>query len=60
MDAILIKSDPTALLLQWYDENPRQFPWRKTNDPYKIWISEIMLQHTQVHTVIPYYNRWID
>ena len=34
-------------------------PWRSTNDPYKIWLSEIMLQQTQVQTVIPYYNKWI-
>ena len=34
-------------------------PWRSTNDPYKIWLSEIMLQQTQVKTVIPYYNKWI-
>ena len=34
-------------------------PWRLTNDPYKIWLSEIMLQQTQVKTVIPYYNKWI-
>lgn len=34
-------------------------PWRETRDPYKIWVSEIMLQQTQVDTVIPYYQRWI-
>ena len=34
-------------------------PWRSTNDPYKIWLSEIMLQQTQVKTVIPYYNKWV-
>ena len=46
-------------LLQWYQKNKRDLPWRHTSDPYKIWISEIMLQQTQVATVIPYYLRWI-
>mgnify|MGYP001174358718 CR=1 FL=1 len=46
-------------LLGWYSVNKRILPWRETNDPYKIWISEIMLQQTQVATVIPYYKRWI-
>ncbi len=47
------------LLLAWFGKNKRALPWRKTRDPYKIWISEIMLQQTQVGTVIPYYKRWI-
>ncbi len=46
-------------LLSWYDQNKRDMPWRKTKDPYAIWISEIMLQQTQVQTVIPYYERWM-
>ena len=46
-------------LLQWYDEVKRQLPFRDVDDPYKIWLSEIMLQQTQVETVIPYYNKWI-
>ncbi|MEC7822822.1 MAG: A/G-specific adenine glycosylase [Candidatus Neomarinimicrobiota bacterium] len=46
-------------LLRWYSLNKRPLPWRETTDPYKIWISEIMLQQTQVSTVIPYYNKWI-
>jgi len=46
-------------LLGWYSSNKRLLPWRETKDPYKIWISEIMLQQTQVATVIPYYNRWM-
>ncbi len=45
-------------LLKWYKTNARDLPWRKTKDPYKIWISEIMLQQTTVATVIPYYERW--
>ncbi len=47
------------LLLNWYDQNKRPLPWRETQDPYKIWISEIMSQQTQVATVIPYYERFI-
>ena len=47
-------------LLGWYSSNKRILPWRETKDPYKIWISEIMLQQTQVATVIPYYQRWIN
>ena len=46
-------------LIQWYDKNAYDFPWRKTTDVYKIWISEIMLQQTQVTTVVDYYNRWL-
>ena len=46
-------------LIQWYIANNYSFPWRKSSDPYKIWISEIMLQQTQVNTVIPYYNNWM-
>ncbi len=46
-------------LLHWYSQNKRDLPWRKTSDPYKIWVSEIMLQQTQVKTVIPYYQKWI-
>jgi len=46
-------------LLPWYQKNKRNLPWRNTSDPYRIWISEIMLQQTQVKTVIPYYLNWI-
>jgi A/G-specific adenine glycosylase len=46
-------------LLAWYDKEKRDLPWRNTKDPYSIWVSEIMLQQTQVKTVIPYYERWI-
>lgn len=42
-------------LLHWYDRNKRDLPWRQTQDPYAIWVSEIMLQQTQVATVIPYF-----
>lgn len=51
---------PAAPLLDWYSKNKREMPWRNTSDPYKIWISEIMLQQTRVDTVIPYYHRFIE
>ncbi|SHF17597.1 A/G-specific DNA-adenine glycosylase [Seinonella peptonophila] len=47
-------------LLTWYRENRRDLPWRKDKDPYKIWVSEIMLQQTRVETVIPYFNRFVE
>ncbi len=47
-------------LLRWYNWNRRDLPWRQTHDPYKIWISEIMLQQTRVEVVRDYYNRWIQ
>lgn len=46
-------------LLKWYRANARDLPWRNTHDPYRIWISEIMLQQTQVETVKPYYGRFL-
>ena len=48
-----------ADLTHWYAKNKRDLPWRRTKDPYKIWVSEIMLQQTTVSTVIAYYERWI-
>ena len=47
-------------LLRWYDENKRTLPWRGTGDPYKVLVSEIMLQQTRVAAVIPYYLRWME
>lgn len=47
------------LLLAWFAANARDLPWRHTRDPYAIWVSEIMLQQTQVKTVIPYWERWL-
>lgn len=46
-------------LLDWYDKEKRDLPWRRTTDPYAIWVSEIMLQQTRVDTVIPYYERFL-
>ena len=47
-------------LLAWYDKNKRDLPWRRSKNPYHIWVSEIMLQQTRVDTVIPYYERFLD
>lgn len=46
-------------LLTWFDRHKRDLPWRDSRDPYRIWISEVMLQQTQVATVIPYYHRFL-
>lgn len=46
-------------LVQWYTEHKRELPWRLSQDPYRIWVSEIMLQQTRVDTVIPYYERFM-
>src|SRR5438093_8292459 len=46
-------------LLRWYARNARDLPWRRTRDPYAIWISEIMLQQTKVKTVTPYWEQWL-
>lgn len=47
-------------LRNWYKSNARDLPWRRSSDPYAIWVSEIMLQQTRVETVIPYYKRWMS
>lgn len=47
-------------LLEWYFHVQRDLPWRKNHDPYRIWVSEIMLQQTRVDTVIPYFNNFMD
>jgi A/G-specific adenine glycosylase len=62
-----MKSSPTAKqwgglrrkLAKWYDSAKRDLPWRRTTDPYAITVSEILLQQTQVVTVVPYYERWL-
>ncbi len=46
-------------LLHWYDRNKRDLPWRRTRDPYAIWLAETMLQQTQVKTVLPYYKKFL-
>ena len=52
--------ETAELLLSWYDEKKRDLPWRKNHDPYRIWVSEIMLQQTRVEAVIGYYERFLD
>lgn len=47
-------------LIQWYQLHKRDLPWRETDDPYNIWVSEVMSQQTRVDTVIPYYHRFIN
>jgi len=47
------------LLIDWYHRHYRRLPWRETDDPYRIWVSEVMLQQTQVQTVLPYYQRFL-
>ena len=55
----LYKKQVRNALVSWFLEEKRDLPWRKTTDPYKIWVSEVMLQQTKVDTVIPYYERFI-
>lgn len=55
----LYKEQVRTALITWFLEEKRDLPWRKTKDPYKIWVSEVMLQQTKVDTVIPYYERFI-
>ena len=49
-----------ALLLEWYDREARVLPWRENTDPYRVWVSEIMLQQTRVEAVMPYYERFLS
>lgn len=49
-----------ARLLPWYEKSARDLPWRRDTDPYRVWLSEIMLQQTRVDTVIPYYTRFLS
>ena len=55
-----MKSFIQTQLLKWFKENQRDLPWRHNYDPYQVWISEIMLQQTQVTTVLPYFKRWME
>ena len=58
--AILYSAQAKEALLKWYDANKRDLPFRKDNTPYHIWISEVMLQQTQVSAMVPYYLRFIE
>ena len=55
-----LKKQFRQTLIDWFNKEKRDLPWRHTSDPYKIWVSEVMLQQTRVDTVIPYYNRFIE
>lgn len=55
-----LKLPDMSPLLAWYEENKRDLPWRETRDPYRIWVSEIMLQQTRVEAVIRYYERFLS
>jgi len=54
-----MKNGFATSLNQWFNRSARALPWRETTDPYKIWISEVMLQQTTVPTVVAYYKQWI-
>src|SRR4051794_13021609 len=58
--ATLSEMSFARLLIDWYRSAYRDLPWRKTSDPYAIWVSEIMLQQTRVAAVIPYYERFLQ
>ena len=47
-------------LLQWYQAARRDLPWRRTKDPYAVWVSEVMLQQTRVDVVRAYFERWMQ
>jgi len=49
----------SSKIIKWYSQHKRELPWRNTNDPYKIWLSEIILQQTQVKQGLPYYQKFI-
>lgn len=60
-----LNGEPAVLWIRnalgrWYDTHRRDLPWRRTTDPYAIWVSEVMLQQTQVATVGSYYDRWLE
>ncbi len=52
--------DPAGALIDWYTRARRDLPWRRTSDPYRVWVSEIMLQQTRAQAVIPYYERFLE
>ena len=58
-DQELLKQIP-PLLLQWYDSGARVLPWREDPTPYRVWVSEIMLQQTRVEAVKPFYQRFLE
>lgn len=55
-----LPADLSIILLSWYDNNARALPWRTRPTPYRVWVSEIMLQQTRVETVLPYFERFVS
>jgi A/G-specific adenine glycosylase len=55
-----MRKSPANRLLAWFDRQHRQLPWRRDRDPYRVWVSEIMLQQTRVETARPYYERFLE
>jgi A/G-specific adenine glycosylase len=60
LDQAAIHRRIRSQLTRWYERHKRDLPWRRTTDPYAIWVSEIMLQQTRVAAVIPYYQRFLE
>ncbi|HEV8325147.1 MAG TPA: A/G-specific adenine glycosylase, partial [Myxococcota bacterium] len=54
-----VADDLRRRLVEWFDRSARDLPWRRTRDPYAVWVSEVMLQQTRVDTVVPYYERFL-
>ncbi len=52
--------DIVGPLLEWWDAGHADLPWRRSKDPYAVWVAEVMLQQTQIATVLPYYERWME
>ena len=59
-DCLALLQGAAAPLLDWYDQNRRPLPWRLEPTPYRVWISEIMLQQTRVAAVLPYFHRFLE
>ena len=59
VEDVMNEKNFTRSILSWYDAGHRDLPWRHTNDPYRIWVSEIMLQQTRAETVVSYYDRFL-
>ena len=57
---LILPEQTVPLVCRWFEKNGRSLPWRETSDPYRIWLSEIMLQQTRIEAVIPYYRRFLE
>ncbi len=58
--AVVLRSRRSRRLLDWFIRCRRDLPWRRDRDPYRIWVSEVMLQQTQAATVVPYFERFLQ